>query len=1078
VSSVGQAVGGLVGGVIGFFLGGPTGALYGAQLGMMGGGLLDPAKVKGPRLEDLSFQTSTYGSVIPRVYGTIAQTGNVFWLKNNKLTERSSTSGGKGGPEVTTYKYYATFAVGLCQGPIDGVRRIWIGPDLWYDAGSATVKKIIASQKKSDKFTVYLGTETQTADPLIQADKGAANTPAYRGLAYIVFHDLPLEKYGNSLAGAQVKVEIVESATFGIPRFIDYVDIAGYPLGYYPHPSYSGEDGVMMFYGYDPYAGTTVVDGVTVGVNEALLMVDHDGNFIGVDGVPTDMLRPQFVSTGSITTAIGQLGSAQIGWGGTGADTVWWPEYASSWAIQNGTRAILPWGDLGGKDTTAVTGLKGDIADALTGEAGRYVIGIAFNSARDRMLITTGGVGRATNITANRYFLLDDDLNILVSGTIAVTTSNIWNIGNNTNESPNGGTLIEDDGYSGWTSYGGTGAIGTRYFYIDSSNVMQIGSESSHTFAGAGNLSCSLEDGIFYVFVRTATMGRVYRYTAFPTLTGADSGLGDIVEAECLASNLLSVGDLDVTQLTDPVHGYRVGALGAIRTSIEPLRMGWPFDVVQHGYGIQFKARGSASVATITADELDARAASAEPGVRIADTREMDLQLPQKVTVKYLDVVREYDINEQSDERLNTDAVNEIAIELPIVMNADEGKQTASMLLYLYWMERYDISFSLPPTYAHLEPADVVTIEADNATYEVRLISIQYMADGRLECKAKYNRAAIYTQTGNGEEGQSTGDELTLAGPTAYQLLDIPLMRDDDDTAGFPVAMGGYLGAWPGGILYRSDDDGQTWVDTVASVSPGAVIGYAVGTLSSHGGTVIDFSSTLTVRVYSGELASVTEAQMFAGQNWFAYGVDGRWEIIAAMTSTLQSDGSYILRDFMRGQKGTEWATGVHAANDKIVLLSAAAMNFVSLNSSAIGTSKLYRAITFGYDLDSNSELSFSYNGVNLECLSPVHLSGNRDPGTNDWTITWVRRSRFGAWRDYIDAPLGEASESYVVEIYSSGTYATLKRTLTATSETAPYTSAQQVTDFGSNQSTLYLKIYQVSATVGRGYALTSSITR
>ena len=73
--------------------------------------------------------------------------------------------------------------------------------------------------------------------------------------------------------------------------------------------------------------------------------------------------------------------------------------------------------------------------------------------------------------------------------------------------------------------------------------------------------------------------------------------------------------------------------------------------------------------------------------------------------------------------------------------------------------------------------------------------------------------------------------------------------------------------------------------------------------------------------------------------------------------------------------------------------------------------------------------------------------------------------------------PLGEDAQSYEVEIWDSASYTTLKRTLTGlTSATATYTSAQQVTDFGSNQATLYLKIYQLSATVGRGTALTASV--
>ena len=105
MSSVGQAVGGVVGAVVGFFT--PLGPLYGAQIGMMAGGYLDPPKgptIEGPRLDDLSIQTSTYGANIPRVYGTVAFNGNVFWLENNKLKEvvYKKKTGGKGGPATTT----------------------------------------------------------------------------------------------------------------------------------------------------------------------------------------------------------------------------------------------------------------------------------------------------------------------------------------------------------------------------------------------------------------------------------------------------------------------------------------------------------------------------------------------------------------------------------------------------------------------------------------------------------------------------------------------------------------------------------------------------------------------------------------------------------------------------------------------------------------------------------------------------------------------------------------------------------------------------------------------------------------
>lgn len=1064
MSSAGQAVGGLVGGVIGFFVGGPTGAYYGAQAGMMIGGAIDPPKgptINGQRLNDLSVQTSTYGAFIPRDYGTVAQTGNVFWLKGDALTEvkTTTTSGGKGGPQTTTntFSYYATFAVGLCKGPIDGVRRIWIGSDLYYDAGSDDLATIVASNDNAQGFTLYKGTDTQLPDPLIQADKGAANVPAYRGLVYIVFDSLPLEKYSNSLVAAQVKVEIVEVGPTDYSAVQEVV-----PNKNWQSVAWSGS--VFCAVGLSGAVATSF-DGVTwmLGTlpdTENYFAIEWNGSIfcaIGGSGhvltsrdgrvwysslMPTTDSYFSLSWNGSVFCAVGPVTNAAISSDGVNWTSTAIPYFADVGMVWNG----VAWGN----DVFCAVGNGGHAAVSADG------ITWSGNTTVDTSAVyaVAYGAGLFCRVGNARLFTSPDGI--------------VW-----TNNTP--GTMSAIASSISWDGYAFlVSSLTTNYAWLSYDGVTW----SKYTFPYTSTLSWRAtlgNNGMFYVLASGSTIGiLIYR-----KISTSGTILSDVVQAECLVSNLLTAGDIDVTDLTDSVRGYRVSQLGAIRSGLDPLRAAWPFDVRQHGYQIQFVRRGGASVATIPAADLDARAAGAAPGVAIADVREMDLVLPCTVSVKYLDAAREYDINEQIESRANTDAVGHTAVDLPIVMTAAEAKQATVALLYLYWMERYDISFVLPPSYQYLEPGDVVEIDATNATYNLRLTSVTWLPDGRVECRAKYNSAALYTQVAVADEGQSTVATLGLSGPCVYELLDIPLMRDDDDTAGFPVAMSGYLTGWPGGVLYRSDDSGQTWSDLTGVTSPGAVIGYATGTLAAHGGTVIDFTSTLAVKLYSGSLASVTQAQMFAGQNWFAYGAHGRWEIIAAQNCVLQGDGSYVLSDFLRGQKGTEWATGLHAAYDRLVLLDASVLAFISVNASTIGATRGYRAITTGKAIDSDATQDFAYAGVNLECLSPVHLTGNRNPGTNDWTLTWTRRGRLDSWRDYVDLPLGETSEAYEVDIYTDGTYTTVKRTLSSLiSATAAYTSAQQVTDFGSNQATLYLKIYQLSAIVGRGYALTQSLTR
>lgn len=1080
-SSIGTIAGGVVGGIIGFFAGGNValGATLGMAIGGAIGGALDPPKtpeLKGPRLGDLSVQTSTYGAIIPRNYGVIAQYGNIFWLQNDKITEveTDASAGGKGGfgkpkQKNTTFSYFATFAVGLCEGPIDGIKKMWMGSDLVYDAGSTVVSDVIASMAASQYFTLYLGNDTQLPDPSIQADKGVANTPAYRGLAYIVFNDVPLESYNNSLLGAQVKVEIVKA---GVSSYVYSNTSDNLPAGsqYYVSAPYIA-DGLLRMWQISG-AWDSVL---TPTIYQYLLPYQGAPILMRAGGVTLPSLRPFYspgLCHGKADVDILALPHNYVNGGVCLVDK----DFGAT-TIQS----VVP--GMGGADRChinsgyvyfccSVTPSGASFTRAKTDGTDATDIPIPFS-------VTLGNGAQALGTVGNS--LIASFLNAGDSNKDYVI---VWDKNTLAFISSNPVTTV----FPGITSSRLLSFTDNKIYYDKSGDIYHrddIGSPEILDIVGYNHASGSY---IYPWEIHADTGTLIASFLSDPSVKNVKTWvnqiiadqipLSEIVQAEALNSQLLIGADLDVTELTDIVRGYRVSAMGAIRGGIEPLRSSWPFDVMQHGYQIKFKKRGSASIATIPSTALDARSAGAKPGIQITNAREMDSILAKKVTIKYLDNTREYDTNEQYAARINTDAVNEISIEIPVVFNAQEAAQKAEVLLYLYWMERYDISFVLPYTYANLEPGDVITLNGENATYELRLTTLNTLPDGRIECRAKHSKAALYSPVALGEEGQSVGAGMILPGPTTYELLDIPMLRDADNTPGFPAAMTGYLAGWPGGALFRSEDGGQTFTSIEDFASPGSTIGYATTSLTAHGGTVLDKSSTLTVILYQGTLSSITETQLFAGSNWFAYGLDTRWEIMAAQKCVLQGDGSYILTDFLRGQNGTEWATGLHLAADKIILLDTARLAFIASQSAAIGVAKLYRGITAGKALASESNRSFTYNAVNLECLSPCALTGNRHPTTNDWTLIWTRRSRFAGWRDLIDAALGETTESYEVDIFSSGTYTTLKRTLTASTQTVAYTSANQVTDFGSNQATLYVKIYQLSATVSRGYPLIATITR
>ncbi|NWG54867.1 MAG: glycoside hydrolase/phage tail family protein, partial [Hydrogenophilaceae bacterium] len=155
-------------------------------------------RLAGPRLTELHVQGSNEGASIPRLYGRMRIAGQVIWAARFKEHESTQTSGGKGGPRVktTTYSYSLSFAVGLCEGPIARIGRVW-----------ANGERLDLS---AVNWRLYTGDEAQLPDPLIEAIEGGDNAPAYRGLAYVVFEDLPLEAFGNVIP--QLSFEVVRPA--------------------------------------------------------------------------------------------------------------------------------------------------------------------------------------------------------------------------------------------------------------------------------------------------------------------------------------------------------------------------------------------------------------------------------------------------------------------------------------------------------------------------------------------------------------------------------------------------------------------------------------------------------------------------------------------------------------------------------------------------------------------------------------------------------------------------------------------------------------------------------------------------
>jgi len=211
VAGIGALIGwGAVGTAAAIQTGWLIGSIAGAFLLAKDGG--EDTTQEGSRIDDLSSQTSEWGKPIPRVFGSYRLAGNVIWsipLKETKHIDESD-SGGKGGQGGTTnttitYTYSASWAVGLCEGEMNRIKKIWFDSVLVYDGSKYSGGLTVSNHD------FYPGSSTQTPSWIIQSSE--SDTPAYRNLCYLVFNDIQLENYGNRVPSVSVELASSSSGT-------------------------------------------------------------------------------------------------------------------------------------------------------------------------------------------------------------------------------------------------------------------------------------------------------------------------------------------------------------------------------------------------------------------------------------------------------------------------------------------------------------------------------------------------------------------------------------------------------------------------------------------------------------------------------------------------------------------------------------------------------------------------------------------------------------------------------------------------------------------------------------------------
>ena len=1127
MSSGAKQIGGaIVGGAIGFIAGGPMGAALGASIGY--GVTMEMPTGEGPRLDQLRVQKSSYGDPLKLVYGNSRLSGSVIWM--SEVTESKKTEGGKGGGGggTTTYSYTASVAIAICEGELLGINKIWADTNLIYDPsagvneGYIVKSQNVPSNSNDTIIRLFLGEEDQPACSFIRAVEPDA--PAYRGVAYLVFEDLDLSPFGNRVPNFSVlavgagnipettdtvsyryafrnswnwpprdthstleftgadgntiysEVEQAQQTYADLPlnnsghRYIEEYDVTlGYASPYSPYPYWRYPDPAYDHTPYHDHSTPYQQNSRIYFLYNYFTPAEYQtgpfppdgsiGNFCELVDPPNYGYIYWLAPDDTTGNSNARTGFALPSW--TGYPNEPWVDLWNNCAIRDEDGNIIRFDVVVGNYQNRIVAWVG-YSPPITGDDGEWVDPCRFVSSGAGK---TSGVFRAIRFPSRDANYARDGLGLVIKDDDPLYSSQeFWE-----SEYERLSLLQPNELPDNWDDLYYTSGSSNGYDQYPHRRIV-TGTEAAYQA----------------VYALTST---TINYCA----GGTESST---IAVSTLISELMVKGgydelDFDVTGIsqTARIAGYVIDRTMTLRKAIEPLLTLFAIQASDNGEKLVFKSLEDG--ASIVVDENSIGLLNQEEPVQVVSKQ--DFELPKRLVLGYQNPEVDFQTNTQTAERDVVSSSVDINIEVPIAIADSVAAKRAEILLHSRWAERQAIEFTIVDTnLITVNSGDVIQIGWKGWTYEVRLMTVVYSSPNKLECQGLIQQSieqeqvasagvifsppTYYTSYAEGVPSTQIPSDVRVYGNTIIFPLDVP--NSDvgvtiEDSAGFLIGgRGTGNNSWSVGRVFRTLDAGATW-DEVTSVSPAIVTGvtaFVSGNLGLGDPFVLDYTQEINVYLDTDdmELESVTYDQLIAGANVAYVGVNGRWEVLQFLTAVLpdvNSPQSYTLSGLLRGRLGTEWASSLHQASDKFILATQGSFSNYALANSAINQPITLRGVSVGQSVFDAADVNITPTGTRLEAYAPMGIISNRNTSL-DIIVTWQRRDRHSAqmlWQ----APLSEQSESYSVDIYNG---ANVVRTIASTTPTITYTEADQITDFGSTQMAVTVKIYQLSAIVGRGY--------
>lgn len=1050
--SDGRTWGTIVGGVVGFFTAG-VGFAAGAAIGGAVGGLLEPKqRTETNRIDDIKVSLSKYGDGIPETWGNNIPSATCVWSTYIIQMAEEPTGGKGGGVENTNYRQFIQSMWCLGRTPPPGttvtIRKAWINGKLNYDASSGlSAGQALATEENPWASIALLpGFDDQLPVPMIEIYEGIGNVPAFRGrICLFIFG---LECPGGRVP--QLQFELCIGASYE-PVLMDFNSTGIAPITYTGIP---GPESVAhvptVRQGGNNYATAYMVGHDFVRpMSSTRTVYSSDLNFQALTPALGSQDRPQSVCSRidgddivyeAIDHEAGQTLSIYDGSYADGRSQIQLACFDP--ATQRYALKV--------KNDSQMLILPDDIyCPALTG----FLHGRSFyNSILSRAYHLVSGSLRMEQlqleVDGTWTLLADVSLGVFAADAVAHLLH------------------TEDGLYVEVVEV----AADTVSFLKVGASVETLSSISSPLWPAASETTFFCSDSIAIIGPFYDGLTAVYKLVRHKVLIPAAADVAGFVANQAERSGL-TPEQFDVSAINDNFWGLTLKSPASARANVTPVMTYSAMGVVEEDGLLRFFHRKEkASVTTISYDELGCAEVGGETGDPFPVTHLNAQELPRSITLSYNDPNFDYQVSTVKAMMLTADSVLDATESIDMAIDGDRAATIARRMLLERWIAQNSRACAVSRKFSFLSAGDVITVEYPRGVFSAWMTSKITDTGGRVEIECFPSDAGVLVQSVPGPSAFLAQSIEDLPSPQLLALVDGPIIQDVDNNAGIYAAMEPMGSSAHGAELFIGDDD--TSLLSRGIVANAAVIGSAENALGSWSSGIMDEANVLVVNIGTGVLNSTSRALIDTTTvNAFAIGANGRWEYAQFLRAEDLGGGRYRLSGLIRGAKGTERNRGNHVVGDRFVLWSKAGTLRPTMDLGALNSKKQYRAVSTGRSLNSASSQTYANTGEGLKTYSPWDARWTKAT-SNDITLTWQRRSRLKTDALMGDIPLGEAIEAYEIDFYTSSALTTLAGTLASTAPSLTITSAQQAAMGLTPGATPYRRIYQVSATVGRGAPL------